>query len=169
MQPGPLPVRVPRAPFAGDVILECIGLSRSFEGVHAVDDVSMAFQRARLSGIIGPNGAGKSTVLAMLAGTLPPTAGRILYRGEDITSLPAYRRARLGLVRTFQLASEFKRLTVMENLIAAIPGQRGETFRGAFLGRRYWGAAGARGDRPRRGDARALRPARRSATATPVS
>ena len=138
-QPGPLPVRVPRAPFAGDVILECIGLSRSFEGVHAVDDVSLAFQRGRLSGIIGPNGAGKSTVLAMLAGTLPPTAGRILYRGEDVTSLPAYRRARLGLVRTFQLASEFKRLTVMENLIAAIPGQRGETFRGAFLGRRYWG------------------------------
>jgi ABC-type branched-subunit amino acid transport system ATPase component len=75
----------------------------------------------------------------MLAGTLPPTAGRILYRGEDVTSLPAYRRARLGLVRTFQLASEFKRLTVMENLIAATPGQRGETFRGAFLGRRYWG------------------------------
>jgi branched-chain amino acid transport system permease protein len=139
LQPGPLPVRVPRAPFAGDVILECIGLSRSFEGVHAVDDVSLAFQRARLSGIIGPNGAGKSTALAMLAGTLPPTAGRILYRGEDVTSLPAYRRARLGLVRTFQLASEFKRLTVMENLIAAIPGQRGETFRGAFLGRRYWG------------------------------
>jgi branched-chain amino acid transport system ATP-binding protein len=139
-QPEPLPVRVRREPFAGDVILECVGLSRSFEGVHAVDDVSLSFQRARLSGIIGPNGAGKSTALAMLAGTLPPTAGRILYRGEDVTSLPAYRRARLGLVRTFQLASEFKRLTVMENLIAAIPDQRGETFRGAFLGRRYWGA-----------------------------
>jgi len=139
-QPEPLPVRVRRPPFAGDVILECVGLSRSFEGVHAVDDVSLSFQRARLSGIIGPNGAGKSTALAMLAGTLPPTAGRILYRGEDVTALPAYRRARRGLVRTFQLASEFKRLTVMENLIAAIPDQRGETFRGAFLGRRYWGA-----------------------------
>jgi branched-chain amino acid transport system ATP-binding protein/branched-chain amino acid transport system permease protein len=139
LAPEPLPIRVRRPPFPGDVILECVGLSRSFEGVHAVDDVSLAFQRARLSGIIGPNGAGKSTVLAMLAGTLPPTAGRILYRGADVTSLPAYRRARLGLVRTFQLASEFKRLTVMENLIAAIPDQRGETFRGAFLGRRYWG------------------------------
>ena len=102
--------------------------------------MSLAFRRGQLSGIIGPNGAGKSTALAMLAGTLPPTAGRIEYRGEDVTALPAYRRARLGLVRTFQLASEFKRLTVMENLIAAIPDQRGETFRGAFLGRRYWGA-----------------------------
>ncbi len=138
--PEPLPIRARRPPFPGDVILECVGLSRSFEGVHAVDDVSLSFQRARLSGIIGPNGAGKSTALAMLAGTLPPTAGRVLYRGEDVTSLPAYRRARLGLVRTFQLASEFKRLTVMENLIAAIPDQRGETFRGAFLGRRYWGS-----------------------------
>jgi ABC-type branched-subunit amino acid transport system ATPase component len=99
----------------------------------------MAFQRGRLTGIIGPNGAGKSTVLAMLAGTLPATSGQVLLTGEDVTSLPAYRRARKGLVRTFQLASEFKRLTVLENLVVAIPGQRGETFRGAMLGRRYWG------------------------------
>ena len=76
----------------------------------------------------------------MLAGTLRPTAGRIIYRGEDVTRLPAYRRARLGLVRTFQLASEFKRLTVIENLLSAIPDQRGETVKGALLGRRYWGA-----------------------------
>jgi branched-chain amino acid transport system ATP-binding protein/neutral amino acid transport system ATP-binding protein len=100
----------------------------------------MAFSRGRLTGIIGPNGAGKSTALAMLAGTLTPTGGQILLRGEDITHLAAYRRARAGLVRTFQLASEFKRLTVLENLVAAIPEQRGETLRGAMLGRRYWGA-----------------------------
>ncbi len=135
-----LPVRHSREPFTGEVILRCSGLSRAFEGVRAVDDVSMSFQRGRLTGIIGPNGAGKSTMLAMLAGTLPPTAGTIVYRDEDITSLPAYRRARAGLVRTFQLASEFKRLTVIENLLAAIPDQRGESFRGAMLGRRYWGA-----------------------------
>jgi branched-chain amino acid transport system ATP-binding protein/branched-chain amino acid transport system permease protein len=123
-----------------DVILECRDLVRTFNGVPAVDGVSMAFERARLTGIIGPNGAGKSTVLAMLAGTLPVTSGHVLLRGEDVTGLPAYRRARMGLVRTFQLASEFKRLTVLENLVAAVPGQRGETFRGALLGRRYWGA-----------------------------
>ncbi len=122
------------------VILECRDLVRTFNGVPAVDGVSMAFQRGRLTGIIGPNGAGKSTVLAMLAGTLPATSGQVLLRGEDVTALPAYRRARLGLVRTFQLASEFKRLTVLENLVAAVPGQRGETFRGALLGRRYWSA-----------------------------
>jgi branched-chain amino acid transport system permease protein len=121
-------------------ILRCEGLVRSFEGVRAVDDVTMSFQRGRLTGIIGPNGAGKSTALAMLAGTLEPTAGKIYYRGEDVTALPAYRRAQRGLVRTFQLASEFKRLTVLENLLTAIPGQRGESFRGAMLGKRYWGA-----------------------------
>ncbi len=127
------------------MILECRGLSRSFEGVRAVDRVSMAFQRGRLTGIIGPNGAGKSTALAMLAGTLAPTEGQILLRGDDVTTLPAYRRARLGLVRTFQLASEFKQLTVMENLLTAIPNQRGESFRGAMLGRRHWGAQEAEG------------------------
>jgi ABC-type branched-subunit amino acid transport system ATPase component len=137
---APLPVRARADGPAGEIVLACEGLSRSFGGVQAVVDVSMAFARGRLTGIIGPNGAGKSTVLAMLAGTLPPSGGRITHRGEDITGLPAYRRARRGIVRTFQLASEFKRLTVMENLMAAIPDQRGETFRGAVLGRRYWGA-----------------------------
>jgi ABC-type branched-subunit amino acid transport system ATPase component len=76
----------------------------------------------------------------MLAGTLRPTAGSVIYRDEDVTRLPAHRRARLGLVRTFQLASEFKRLTVIENLLSAIPNQRGESVKGALLGRRYWGA-----------------------------
>ena len=122
------------------MILECRDLVRSFDGVRVVQGVSMAFQRGRVTGIIGPNGAGKSTVLAMLAGTLAPTAGQIFFRGQDISDLAAYRRARLGVVRTFQLASEFKRLTVLENLLAAIPDQRGESFRGAVLGRRYWGA-----------------------------
>ncbi|HSC03978.1 MAG TPA: branched-chain amino acid ABC transporter ATP-binding protein/permease [Solirubrobacteraceae bacterium] len=133
-------ITAPRDPYAGNVMLSCSGLTRSFEGVHAVDDVSMSFERGRLTGIIGPNGAGKSTALAMLAGTLPPTAGTITYRDQDVTGLPAYRRARLGLVRTFQLASEFKRLTVIENLLSAIPEQRGDSVKGALLGRRYWGA-----------------------------
>ncbi len=128
------------APANTDVILECRELVREFDGVRVVDGVSMAFQRGRLTGIIGPNGAGKSTVLAMLAGTLPSTSGQILFKGEDVTRLPAFRRARMGLVRTFQLASEFKRLTVLENLLAAIPDQQGDSFLGAMRGRRRWGA-----------------------------
>ena len=124
----------------GGVVLEAASVSRDFGGVRAVRDVSFSVRAGTLTGLIGPNGAGKSTLLAMLAGTLPVSSGTVLYRGQDVTGLPAFRRARLGLVRTFQLASEFKRLTVMENLLSAVPGNRGDSFRGAVRGKRYWRA-----------------------------
>jgi branched-chain amino acid transport system permease protein len=122
------------------VVLETVDVVREFGGVRAVAGVSIQVRKGTLTGLIGPNGAGKSTLLAMLAGTLPVTSGKIIYEGREITGVPAYRRARLGLVRTFQLASEFKRLTVMENLLSAVPGNRGDTFRGSLLGKRYWQA-----------------------------
>jgi branched-chain amino acid transport system permease protein len=122
----------------GAVVLEARGVSREFGGVRAVDDVSFAVREGTLTGLIGPNGAGKSTLLAMLAGTLPVSSGHVLYRGRDVTRVAAFRRARMGLVRTYQLASEFKRLTVMENLLTAVPGNRGDSLRGALLGKRYW-------------------------------
>ena len=112
---------------------------RHFEGMHAVDGVSIEILPGRITGLIGPNGAGKSTFLAVLAGTLPATAGTIIFMGHDITRMPAYKRARLGLVRTFQLPSEFARLTVLENLLVAAPHHRGESLYGALLGKRYWG------------------------------
>jgi ABC-type branched-subunit amino acid transport system ATPase component len=121
-----------------EIVLEAVGVSRDFGGVHAVSGVSLAVRHGTLTGLIGPNGAGKSTLLALLAGTDQVSSGQIRYQGQDVTSMPAYRRARLGLVRTFQLASEFKQLTVMENLLSAAPGNRGETFRGALAGRRLW-------------------------------
>ena len=124
---------------SAEVVLEAVGVSRDFGGVHAVHEVSFSVQRGTLTGLIGPNGAGKSTLLAMLAGTLPVSSGSVLYRGADVTSVAAFRRARMGLVRTFQLASEFKRLTVMENLMSSVQGNRGDSFLGAMAGRRYWG------------------------------
>ncbi len=120
------------------VVLEARDVVREFGGVRAVDGVSFSVRKGTLTGLIGPNGAGKSTLLAMLAGTLAVSSGHIMYQGDDITRVPAFRRARVGLVRTFQLASEFKRLTVMENLLSAVPGNRGDSLRGALLGRRYW-------------------------------
>jgi len=130
----------PAAPQDRPVVLETVDVTREFGGVQAVAGVSIQVRKGTLTGLIGPNGAGKSTLLAMLAGTLPVTSGKIIYEGRDITGVPAFRRARLGLVRTFQLASEFKRLTVMENLLSAVPGNRGDTFRGSLLGKRYWQA-----------------------------
>jgi len=124
----------------GEVVLEAVSVSREFGGVRAVRDVSFSVRAGTLTGLIGPNGAGKSTLLALLAGTLPVTSGSVIYRGQDITRVAAFRRARLGLVRTFQLASEFKRLTVMENLLSAVPANRGDSFRGAVRGKRYWRA-----------------------------
>ena len=120
-------------------ILSCTNLTRAFHGVTVVSDVSIEVQRGRLTGLIGPNGAGKSTTLAMLAGTLAPTSGKIFYEGHDITSMPSNERAKSGMVRTFQLASEFKKLTVLENLVSAIPRQSGDSLTGALRGRRYWG------------------------------
>jgi branched-chain amino acid transport system ATP-binding protein/branched-chain amino acid transport system permease protein len=128
----------PASPGARPVVLEAVHLVRDFGGVRAVNDVSLAVRHGTLTGLIGPNGAGKSTLLAILAGTLRASSGTVIYQGQDVTGLPAFRRARLGLVRTFQLASEFKRLTVLENLLTAVPSNRGDTLRGAIAGRRYW-------------------------------
>ena len=137
----PRPTAPPAAedlPGDREVVLQAVDVVREFGGVRAVAGVSLSVRRGTLTGLIGPNGAGKSTLLAMLAGTLPVTSGHILYLGEDVTALPAYRRARLGLIRTFQLASEFKRLTVMENLLTSVNGNRGDSLPGALAGPRYW-------------------------------
>jgi ABC-type branched-subunit amino acid transport system ATPase component len=123
---------------AGEPILQTEDLRRVYEGVHAVAGVSISLAPGRLTGLIGPNGAGKSTLLAALAGTIAPTAGVIRYEGRDITRLRAYQRARAGLVRTFQLSSEFKRLTVLENLLTAVPDHPGDSLAGAIFARRRW-------------------------------
>ena len=119
-------------------MLVATDIHRHFEGLHAVDGVSIEVAQGKITGLIGPNGAGKSTFMAVLAGTLPATAGKIVFDGTEITNAPAYQRARRGLVRTFQLPSEFARLTVLENLLVAAPDNRRDTLLGAIMGRRYW-------------------------------
>jgi ABC-type branched-subunit amino acid transport system ATPase component len=119
-------------------VLTATEVHRHFEGMHAVDGVDVEVLSGRITGLIGPNGAGKSTFLAVLAGTLPASSGTIIFEGKDITRLPAYERARRGLVRTFQLPSEFAQLTVLENLLVAAPHHRGDSLMGALLGKRYW-------------------------------
>jgi branched-chain amino acid transport system permease protein len=119
-------------------LLAVTDLHRQFGGVHAVNGASFQVPPGRITGLIGPNGAGKTTALNVIAGTLKPTAGNISYRGQDITGLPSYRVARRGIIRTFQISSEFAWLTVLENLLVAAPGQRGEALWQAALGKRYW-------------------------------
>lgn len=106
---------------------------RQFGGFRAVDGVSLQLAANEVLGIAGTNGAGKSTLFAAIAGQQPADAGEIRFDGQDITRQPPYRRARLGLVRTFQVPREFKTLTVHENLLAAAPNPAGEQLLGTFF------------------------------------
>ena len=122
-----------------DHILTVDDLKRDFGGVRAVDGATFAVGRGTITGLIGPNGAGKSTALGIVSGFIKPSAGAVRFDGEDVTSAAQYRRARLGLVRTFQLSHEFGSLTTLENLLVAAPRARSESARGVVAGRRYWG------------------------------
>jgi branched-chain amino acid transport system permease protein len=119
-------------------ILTVEGLVRRYGGVHAVDGASFTAATGSITGLIGPNGAGKSTVLGLVSGSVRLGAGRISFSGRDISSLPAHRRVRLGIARTFQLPREFRALTTIENLLVAAPGQRGESPAGVAAGRWRW-------------------------------
>ena len=132
MSAGPFLV-APGAP-----LLSVRGISCTFGGVRAVDDVSFSAPVGQITGLIGPNGAGKSTTLGIVAGAIRPTTGTIQFAGRDITKLPGYRRARFGIIRTFQMRGEFDRLTVLENLLVAAPGQLGEKIRNVYSVRRTW-------------------------------
>jgi neutral amino acid transport system ATP-binding protein len=101
------------------VILEIDHVSKHFGGVPAVNDCSFGVEQGQLVAIIGPNGAGKSTLLEILSGFQSCTSGRIRFKSRDTTKLPAHNVASLGLIRTFQLARVWGRLTVMENLLVA--------------------------------------------------
>jgi len=105
--------------------IELDGLTRHFGSLRAVDGVSLAVQQGSRHAVIGPNGAGKSTLFAMIAGTLPATAGRVALHGEDVTAMPEHRRAMQGLVRTFQHSSLFLRCTALENVALAVQRQQG--------------------------------------------
>jgi branched-chain amino acid transport system ATP-binding protein len=114
-------------------ILAIEGVSRSFGGIRAVRDCSLTVARGSITGLIGPNGAGKSTLFNIVAGALPPDGGRILLDGQDITGRPTHQLFALGLVRTFQIAHEFSRMTVLENLMVVPPAQSGERLDRAWL------------------------------------
>jgi branched-chain amino acid transport system ATP-binding protein len=98
------------------VILEIAHVTRRFAGLVAVNNVSFTLNRGEILGVIGPNGAGKTTLVSLISGTLSPSSGGIFFEGRSITKLPAFRRARLGIGRTFQIMRPFPGLSVLDNV-----------------------------------------------------
>ena len=111
-----------------DIILSAEDLTKEFKGFFAVEGVGLRVRRGQIHALIGPNGAGKTTCFNLLTKFLPPTRGRITYKGEDITALSPADIARLGLVRSFQISAVFPHLTALENVRIALQRRRGDSF-----------------------------------------
>ena len=126
-------------------MLEITGLRKSFSGFVAVRDVSLTVDTRQIAAVIGPNGAGKSTFFNLVTGHLRSDAGRVVLDGRDVTGLPPHRICALGMGRSFQLTNIFPRLTVLQNVQAALLAHRGR-------GRDFW----SRSETVFRDDAEAL-------------
>ena len=104
---------------SGAPLLDARGITRRFGGLVAVRNVDLAVGEGQIVGLIGPNGSGKSTMVNLVTGELPVSEGEIAFRGRAITGLPAWRRARLGMARSFQMLRVFPTLSVEDNLLLA--------------------------------------------------
>lgn len=121
-----------------NVLFRTRGLRKRFRGLVATDDVDLEVQAGEIHALIGPNGAGKSTLINLISGALRPDAGQIELDGRRIDTLPVHARVRAGLSRCFQITSIYSGLTVRENLLLALQGQRCSRWR-------PWGARPAKG------------------------
>ncbi len=120
-------------------VLQTHGLVRRFGGFVATDHVDLSIAPGARHALIGPNGAGKTTLINLLTGYLEPSEGRVELMGRDVTRMPQYERARLGLVRTFQINQLFMDMTVLESVALAVSERNG-------LGTRWWRPLSARGE-----------------------
>lgn len=111
------------------ILLETRELVKVFGGLRAVDGVSMRVKAHTLHTIIGPNGAGKTTFFNLLSGNIRPTSGKVIYKGRDITEMPAYRRVHIGIGRSFQITNVFPNLTVLENVRLAAQAVGGDNYK----------------------------------------
>ncbi|MBI1958819.1 MAG: ATP-binding cassette domain-containing protein, partial [Candidatus Rokubacteria bacterium] len=117
------------------------GLRKSFGGIKAADGLSLALPRGKVTALVGPNGAGKTTVFNLLTGFLAAEAGTVALQGKDITRLAPWRTVRLGLARSFQDVRLFERMTVLDNVLVALPEQPGERLGPLFFAPRRTAAA----------------------------
>ena len=110
-------------------LLELSGIGKHFGGLAALGGVDLTVEPGEILGLIGPNGAGKTTLFNVISGVLPPSAGRIVYDGTDITRWSLHRIARHGLVRTFQQTELFMEMTVLENVLVSARAHSGLSYR----------------------------------------
>lgn len=108
-------------------ILSVDSLAVSFDGLKALDGLSFDIQKGKITALIGPNGAGKTTAFNVITGLLKPDAGQVYFKGQRITGLPPFKRARLGMARTFQLLRLFPQITILENMLLAQHYSKGES------------------------------------------
>jgi branched-chain amino acid transport system ATP-binding protein len=127
-------------------MLEVRGLTKQFGALRASDGIDFDVAEGETHAVIGPNGAGKTTFISQLAGNLRPDSGTVRFAGADITALPAPRRARLGLARSFQITSVYPDFSALHNVALAIQAHAGHSFR-------FW--------RDARSDAALIEPARK--------
>ena len=117
-------------------ILDISNLSKNFGGLAAVKNCSLKIKKGTITGIIGPNGSGKSTLFNLIAGSLKPNDGKVMFNNKNITGLPSYELFSRGILRTFQIAHEFTNLTVLENLMMVPSNQSGEKLINAIFMRK---------------------------------
>ena len=110
-------------------VLEIAGLNKSFGGIKATDDLNLQVEAGELHAIIGPNGAGKTTMISQLSGMQRPDSGRVRFKGRDITTLAPYKRAHLGITRSFQITSLIMEMSVLDNIALALQARDGHSFR----------------------------------------
>ena len=115
------------------VLLDVRIVTKSFEGLRAVNECSLQVRRGTITGLIGPNGAGKTTLFNLITGFLKPTTGEITFAGNRIDGLPPHKVFDKGIVRTFQIPRELKLMTVLENLMLVPAKQAGEKLWNAWL------------------------------------
>jgi branched-chain amino acid transport system ATP-binding protein len=104
---------------AGPVLMSCAGLTKRYGDVVAASDITLEVRKGEVLGVIGPNGAGKSTLVGMLSGAIHATSGTVMFDGADVSHMPSYKRARIGIGRTHQIPRPFRQMTVLENLMVA--------------------------------------------------
>lgn len=112
-------------------LLEVQGITKRFGGLVAINDLSFHLEEGEVLGLMGPNGSGKTTIFNIIMGDFPPDSGKILFKGEDITRYPTFKRVKIGIARTYQVPRPFRELPIIEDIrVSTIP----DSIRGSFRG-----------------------------------